>query len=333
MKKLLFTILAIIAGLAYSRAQQVPKAVVVEYFTNTYCSVCAGRNPGFHGNLEDFPSVILVSYHPSIPYPACPLNQHNKPENDAKTSFYGLLNGTPQMAILGEVIPVNEDYSNPTLFSSRMNETSSFSMTTTMEPSGPDSVIVSVIIKKEDTSSLMSFDLYAAIVEDTLNFAAHNGETIHHDVFRKSAFGPLPVQVNAPLSIGDTIVHTKICALSTVWNRSQCYAASMISTPDKKIVQAAKSLRLQPATTGINGVETVSSYRVYPSPAGDRLYIRGVFTTKTMGRITNMAGKVVLETGLGEQSNSIHLKALPAGTYLLEIISAKGRDVMKFDHF
>ena len=67
---------------------QSPKQVVIEHFTNTKCSICASRNPGFYSVLANYPQVIHIAYHPSAPYQNCYFNLQNKPENDARTNYY-----------------------------------------------------------------------------------------------------------------------------------------------------------------------------------------------------------------------------------------------------
>ena len=78
--------------------------MLVEHFTNTYCSVCASKNHGFYANLWRYPQVWHVAYHPSSPYAACPLSMANVPENDARTNYYGVYGGTPRLVIQGAVV-------------------------------------------------------------------------------------------------------------------------------------------------------------------------------------------------------------------------------------
>jgi hypothetical protein len=61
-------------GLIYA---QVAKKTIVEHFTNTKCSICASRNPGFHTNLNANPAIQSISIHPSSPYSTCFLSQQN----------------------------------------------------------------------------------------------------------------------------------------------------------------------------------------------------------------------------------------------------------------
>ncbi|HTN16524.1 MAG TPA: hypothetical protein VL092_02510, partial [Chitinophagaceae bacterium] len=75
---------------------QVPLNSVVTHFTNTKCSVCASRNPGFHKNTAAHAEVTLLSVHPSSPYAACVLSKQNTVDNDALTKKWGVYGATPR---------------------------------------------------------------------------------------------------------------------------------------------------------------------------------------------------------------------------------------------
>lgn len=316
-------------GLYAAIAQQVPKQIIVEHFTNTYCSVCAGRNPGFYDNLKNFPQVLHIAYHPSSPYAACPLSQLNKPENDARTRFYGVYGATPRLVVQGVELSANEDYDDPLLFSDHLGETSSFEMRTVLEQAG-SSLIVTVIAKKVDTSSLSTLGFYAALVEDTLNFAAQNGETMHHDVFRKSFFDTIPIITIAPAAIGDSVVYIETITINGAWNLPQCYAIAMLSAQDKKIVQAARSVRLM-ETTGINELQGNDIFRIYPNPVKRRLRIKGNFTSNVESEIFDMSGRRIYKKVLSNESDFIDLNGTVSGNYLLKLKTEKGTQVIKFN--
>ena len=99
-----------------SSKAQVPKKVIVEHFTNTVCSVCASKNPGFYTNLKNQQGVIHLAVHPSSPYTSCILSKHNVSENDARTNYYGVYGATPRLAIQGVVIASNANYSSAAIF-------------------------------------------------------------------------------------------------------------------------------------------------------------------------------------------------------------------------
>src|SRR5690606_4388636 len=102
--------------------EKVPKQMLVEHFTNTLCSVCASRNPGFKANLNNESNYTLLSIHPSSPYPSCLFNNHDKRGNDGRTKFYGIYGGTPLIALNGPVISSRADYPKPPILDENKND-------------------------------------------------------------------------------------------------------------------------------------------------------------------------------------------------------------------
>jgi hypothetical protein len=329
MKRILILLLAALATPYFSGAQQVPRQIIVEHFTNTYCSVCANRNPGFYANLGNFQQVLHIAYHPSAPYPACPLNQHNKPENDDRTNFYGVYGATPRLVIQGEALPANANYNDASIFSSRLGETSSFKMTTRLQE-GNASLAVTVTIVKTDTSSLTSLDLYTVLVEDTLYFTGNNGEPLQHDVFRQSFFGSQPAAITVPTAVGDSVVHTQTINIRPVWNLAQCYAIAVAHTPDKKIEQASRSPKLNSASTGMSQLQGKDAFCPYPVPAREEIWLMGSFTEPLKAEVWDIQGRMLLQQTVEDQHDFIDLSGIQAGTYFLKIRNSKGFQVMPF---
>ena len=151
MKKtvLLFTLI-FLSQLSYS---QVPKKVVVEHFTNTKCSVCASRNPGFYTNYYAQTGVIHLAVHPSSPYSACVLSQHNAAENDARTNYYGIYGSTPRLVIQGVVISSGANYSSASIFTPYLGQQSPASIKIVQSKYGNDSIRSRIVIKTEATHS------------------------------------------------------------------------------------------------------------------------------------------------------------------------------------
>jgi hypothetical protein len=296
----------------FGNAQQIPKTVVAEHFTNTYCSICAARNPGLFSNLHDFPQVIHIAYYPSAPYAACPLSMHNPIEADARTNYYGIYGGTPQLVVGGSV--VSGAFTDPTIFSSQLSATTSFALGTAISKVGIDSIAVTVVVKKVDTSSLTSLQLSASIVEDTLSFIAHNGETANYDVFRKALWGTSSLSITAPVSVGDSSVYTKTVAINSVWNLSRLYSVSILQRGDKEVVQASKSAHLElPASVG--KVFKRATIAVYPNPATDKLFIDKQSVSASVHIIDNKGREVKYVSELADEF--IDLSSLQAGAYFL----------------
>lgn len=318
-------VLNIVCSLFYisSFAQAVPKKVIVEHFTNSYCSICASRNPGFYNNLWQFADVLHIAYHPSAPYAACPINKHNKSENDARTNYYGVYGSTPRIVIQGNVVPPAADYTAASLFQNETGKTSSFDVKIMMQALSPGAAVIKVIIKKVDTGSSTTAYLYAAIVEDTLFYMANNGESKHYDVFRKAVWGN---SVSLPANVGDSAEYSEVVNMDAAWNTSRIYSIAMLQGSDKKMIQAAGSNHFA-ATLGMEAIGQNSDIIIFPNPAGDVLHVSGL--DKGLISIYDMIGKpVVVEKVKGPVYN-MDISLLPKGTYLLKYGYEGGEHTMK----
>ncbi|MCF8449288.1 MAG: T9SS type A sorting domain-containing protein [Taibaiella sp.] len=316
-----FLILCVM-GFHVVSAQQIPKRVVAEHFTNTYCSVCASRNPGFYTNLWGRPQVLHIAYHPSAPYAACPLSMHNVAENNARTNYYGIFGGTPRLVIQGGVLSASANYGDASIFAASLGQTTSFDMNVIVEAAGTDSVKTTIVIKKVDASSLSTLELYGALVEDTLFFAAANGEARSYDVFRKALWGTASISVTAPAAVGDSVVYTQKSALNTVWSRSRMYAIVMLQDGTKSMVQAAKSDKLHPAA-GMTGPVTGSVFTVYPNPSNTSIKVGGDLQYPCGYQLYNIAGKRIKSAILDNAASYIDISGYATGQYILKVTDSR----------
>jgi hypothetical protein len=296
-------------------AQQVPKQVLAEHFTNTYCSVCANNNPGLYNNLFSFSGVLHIAYYPSAPYAACPLSQQNVAEQDARTNYYGIYGATPRLVVQGNVLPPT-NYTDPNIYQSQLGQTASFYMQADVSSVADTAIMVRMVIRKVDTSSIDSLLLYGAIAEDTLFFAANNGETVQYDVFRHSIFGAQPMRIAAPVNIGDSLVYTRNISLGGVQDIHRAYALVMAQQTDNTMVQAARSANLQPAMS-VPGIASNKAISIYPNPAGAYLYIDAA-TYPVNGTIINISGQVMKQFNVAERYEPVDVSGLKAGVYFIK---------------
>jgi hypothetical protein len=331
MKKVqIATIVALISlTSAVALGQPVGRKVVAEHFTNTYCSICASRNPGFYTNLWSQPGVLHIAYHPSSPYAACPLSLHNVAENNARTNYYGVFGSTPRLAIQGVPLSASANYADPAIFTSVLGQTTPFSMRVSLMPLGTDSVITTVVVKKEDASGLSSLDLYAALVEDTLFFAAANGETRSYDVFRKSVWGSTSLSVAAPAAIGDSVTFTRTTAINSVWVKNRMYVVAMLQDGSKSMVQAARSANLL-VSAGLSELVADNGLTVYPNPARGYLEIRGKVGKASRYEIINVLGRVVRSGQIDANNAVVGIAEMPSGVYLLNVYEEGTKSITRF---
>lgn len=321
--------MALLAFTTSVLAQPVARIVVAEHYTNTYCSICASRNPGLYTNLRNHPQVLHIAYHPSAPYAACPLSMHNVSENNARTNYYGIFGGTPRLVIQGDVISASANYTDASLYTSVLGQTTPFSLKVSLMPQGADSIVTRVVVKKEDASSLTSLQLYGALVEDTLFFAAANGESRSYDVFRKAVWGSTSLSITAPVAVGDSVVYTRTSAVNAVWLRSRMYAVVMLQDDDKNMVQAARSVNL-PSAAATSQMPMTGYVTAFPNPANDKIWVKAadsVFPlTYTLYEAT---GRLIQHAVLEQTQSYIDIAALPKGVYTLKLSNGAAFQVLK----
>jgi hypothetical protein len=311
MKKLVVVFLFLFA---YTANAQVARKVVVEHFTNTYCSVCASRNPGFYSNLWQFPQVLHLAIHPSSPYPSCPLNQHNKAENDTRTNYYGVFGSTPRLVIQGKALASNTNYGDASIFQNELNKMSDFQVSVNLYRIAANEAEVRVVVKKVAANALTNLHLFGAIAEDTIAFNANNGETKHYDVFRKSLWN-IPHAVTAPVNVGDSSVYVANVVLKSEWGK--IYAIAMIqNSVDKEVLQAERSLALSVAAL-VSNTEVGNKFVLYPNPVMSTLFTseNGYYNYA----ITDPTGRVVKYAEA--HRGGIDISGLLSGTYFIAIHS------------
>ncbi|MFZ1750066.1 MAG: hypothetical protein WAU01_07740, partial [Saprospiraceae bacterium] len=236
------TILSTFLVLTESWSQTVPKKIVVEHFTNTRCSVCAFRNPGFYAALPKSDNILHISYHPSSPYSTCLFNTQNRAENDARAYHYDVFGGTPVFVINGEP-RTGSDVQNVSVYNPFAGNMSVFKVETSLQSNHPDSITVISRIEAMDTHTFTDISIYLPLAEDTVFYNAPNGENIHRDVFRQSFSGSEPIIVKAPIISGSPLIVKRTIPLKSIWDISRLYAMSIVQSVsgNKPVLQTSKS--------------------------------------------------------------------------------------------
>jgi len=304
---------------------QVAKKIVAEHFTNSNCSICASRNPGFYTNLDSQSGVVHLAVHPSSPYASCLLYQQNSTANDARTNYYGIYGGTPRLVINGEVISPSANYSSNTIFSPYQSLTTPASIRIVQEKFGTDSIRATVIIKTEATHSLGGLSLFVALAEDTVFYTGNNGESEHFDVFRKSLSSTIGTSVILPAAVGDSISLTFSSESNSVWNFSRIYTLAILQeTSSKNLVQAEAVSPFADFLTGVENKINQISANVFPNPTENILNIKLGETSSARISITDLEGRLLLQTNMFQDQFQLDISALPKATYLLNIKTRKG---------
>ncbi len=330
MKKINLVLLIVIGSITIGTSQM-QKKVVVEHFTNTRCSVCASRNPGFFSNLNNYPEVIHLSIHPSTPYSNCFLHLHNPSENDARASYYGNL-GTPRLVIQGDVISSGTNYGDSTLFTSVSGDSMSINIGLISNNKNGDSIATTIILKSEGTVLGGKLQLYAVVAEETVDYNAPNGEDVHHNVFRRMLFENQSFEMP---SMNDSLVFNTTIAIDGAWNENELEIIVIVQdSVTKEVYQSNKLVGYGTSynetyihdtsgnNSGGNGTTAISNQKAnerlklfYPNPFSESVY---AFTSDNYEIVVyNSLGKIILHKNNNNQG-AINTDELDSGIYFFE---------------
>lgn len=310
------------------QAQEVPRRVVAEHFTNSRCGICSSRNPGFYQNLNSQEDVLHVSFHPSSPYSNCVLHQVNPAENDARTQYYGIYGGTPRFVIQGEVVPLMSSYASPSIFEDHINQTTPIELTLQQQKS--EGVIqLQVNIKAATDNTLGQQSLFLGIAEDTVFYDAPNGEDEHYDVFRQTFTAETEgILVDIPATAGETLTLSYSATPEAAWNFDRLYVVAILqNTMDQSVIQSNATTTDQDNLTATREPLTLAT-KVFPNPVQDRVQIQLETTATAQYFLTNLQGQILRNQAFIQQT-TLDLANLPTGVYQLEVLSAGERSVQK----
>ena len=325
---LIGTLLTVVSQV--SNSQAIVRKTLVEHFTNTKCSICASRNPGFYAVLTQNPNVLHVAYHPSSPYNTCLFSMQNKSENDARTKHYGLFGGTPTFVING-VQKSSSDVQDVNVYGPFQNQTSPISVNVFLSPSSNDSIKVMVEIKAVSQHNHTTLSLYVPLVEDTVFYNAPNGENKHYDVFRKSFTGINPINFAAPIMGGNPYIYTSKIAKSPLWNLkrlsamgivSSISALGVVSSSDLSVVQVEQSdVYNETMSSSVNeSLNDIQRFTIYPNPALNTIQINAnVDISGNQYDMYNSMGKIVKSGLITHDEMGIDIDWLPTGLYVMKI--------------
>lgn len=320
---LLFVCLAVLDCYA-----QTPKRIIVEHFTNTVCSICSNRNPGFYTNLDNHPNVLHVAYHPSSPYSSCLFNMQNVDGNDDRTNYYGIYGSTPKLVIQGENVPVSADYGNASIFDDAENQLSPLNFEISQTKDNGNDIILSVGISNTAISNITDALIFVGIAEDIVNYQAPNGEAIHHDVFRKA----LTNATGDPFSIagGEGLIFTYNFTNESDWNYDELYAYIIIQDAEtKEVIQTAATAKDQnDFPTEIDSIDELN-ISIYPNPT--ELYLQVDFENEeyTKVEVYDISGALVINE-VHHKKTVLDVNKLSVGTYFISVENKKGKTVKKF---
>lgn len=316
MKKLLSAFL-LIFGFSSSILAQVPQKLVVEHFTNSRCSICASRNPGFYSNYNNLESATHISFHPSSPYPQCIFNMFDVSANDARTNYYGIYGSTPQYVVNGELISPSSSITMSGVFNPFINLESSASIKIEHIVSG-QAVQLRVVVYTEAAHNGENLRLFAGLKQDLVNYSAPNGETLHHDVFRKSWFDIEGQPFVMAAATGDSVEFVGNLTLDSGWNSEDFSTIVIIQKESSKEVIQSEESGLNDIPLSFRNLRN-NQFKIYPNPANT--YVT-VVTSDLAGlqsfKLTDTCGRIV-DSGTFCNQTQINTSIFPTGVYYLFI--------------
>ena len=325
MKKLFSHFFSLLLSIQFVNAQ-VAKKVVVEHFTNTRCSSCASRNPGFYSNLNSQSGVIHLAVHPSAPYANCVLSLHNPSGNDGRTNYYGIFGGTPRLVVQGVVVSGGANYSSASIFSPYLGQTSPASIKIYQFKYGNDSIRSRIVIKTEATHSQGNLSLFVALAEDTVNYTGSNGEPVHYDVFRKSLTASSGISVALPANVGDSVVYTMSSSTNAAWNFSRIFTLAILQDATTKAVLQSENIAI--TTTNISTEiknETSNNFNVNVYFSESNIKICQNKNLENLNFLLyDASGRILLSKFIETNFENVNVSSLSPGIYFYRIKSTKG---------
>lgn len=303
---------------------QVAKNVIVEHFTNTRCSICASssKNPAFYTNLEGYPDVFHVSYHPSSPYSTCLFSQHNPSENDGRAKYYGVFGGTPRLVVQGVLNPISVQFGSPEVFTPHIDQMTEVSIDIIQTKTADDKIEATITLKTESEHNYSGTSILVGLAEKVVNYQAPNGEDVHYDVFRKALTDVDGDEVTLP-AVGESVSFTYSVNKEEEWDMSEMFVYVILNDSQTKTVVQSDAASPSENTVATQDYQTLKNVTVYPNPAQNFLSIELEGGKTASVSLTDVLGSVQSRSKFQGKA-TINISNLLPGIYLLKIESVDG---------
>jgi hypothetical protein len=318
------------------QAQETNKRYVfLEHFTNTSCGICSSRNPTFRNNILDEyqdTEVIHVEYHPSVPYTNDVFYVQNPDENEARRNYYGVP-GTPRLFIWGEQGPSGSQLLPVSSLEDILGQTASVGIDVEEVKDGANRT-VNVNLTAFENVPAADWRLRVIVVERVIEQTTNNGETEHHNVFRKI----LNTWEGSSLSIvagAETESFTFDYTLGADWQDDQIYAIAFLQRDDtKEVLNVGSSWNNQQFVgIGTKANEDIE-FALSPNPAYDFLTIKYVqkLANNSILEIYDVAGVLVKQQQLAvsQNENVIAIDEFSEGVYIAVLKNENGSVAKRF---
>ncbi|MCB0685273.1 MAG: Omp28-related outer membrane protein [Saprospiraceae bacterium] len=294
---------------------QFEKKILVEWFTNTYCGICASKNPGLQEVYKSFTGGLhRMTIHPDVPYPQCSLHNFNKEDNLARESYYNI-GGTPSLFLNGQSTSTSSALAFGDAIGAKLGQTSSISVEV-------DEVSSSQVRITIESSADLSgeYRLFVALLEKHLAFDAPNGESEHFDVLRDFVSSADGDPVNIPAA-GESMNVSYSFFVPDGVDPDEAYILAFVQNYSTKEILNSGT-KFDEISTSTVDASDIAELTTFPNPATDQLHV-GVgkdFDIHKM-EIFSQNGQLMKSVSLTtpEKEASVGISALSSGTYLLHV--------------
>ena len=322
MKKHKLLLLFLFAATALSAQSSAKQYVMIEHFTNTKCPTCASKNPAFYNLINQYPDDIHhISIHPPIPYNTCGLYLANTTENSARANFYGIF-GTPSIAINGTLQPISTPMLTQVTLQEYLGLTSPLGLE--VSETGPANARVATVTA-HSLSALPAgtYNLYAAVVEKTVNFNGGNGEQVHYDVFRKM-LSNISGNAFSPAAAGQSVQLSFNYSIDSNWVADEIYVLAWVqNATTKEILNSGTRFDPLIVSTGEAKPEQV---RVLPNPVSEIAYVQIGEDRAELVEVFSINGSRVAANFENEETGVVTIPAASysPGIYFIKITGKTG---------
>ncbi len=309
---------------------QEERKVLVEVFTNTFCSHC----PAAHNTLEDYiansPNSDQINYlyfHMSYPYPGDPFYAHSMQGSDERHNFYnpvqstprGIFNGVLQGSISGWVEILDDLVVGVDPLIIELSGT-----TNTLEAS------IKAGVTRIGALSDNDLVIHFVAVEDVY-YEASNGINEHYHVMRKMF--PTPSGSNFSINSGETKTVEQNISFDQIWDADSLSFIVFVQSVGSKTVYGSETISYQNLTvTNVDDDDQIPQKYIleqnFPNPFNPSTTIS--FSIPVSGfaslKIYNVLGKEVTTLVNGEKSEgkytlTFDASGLPSGTYFYRLVT------------
>jgi hypothetical protein len=310
----LFLVLLLAATAAFG---QTKRYVMLEHFTNTKCPTCASLNPAFYSaiQVETNPNVHHISYHWKTPYNDCAYYVASPVRQDARADYYGIP-GSPRVVLNGAA---STALSGVTLAGITAAASTSPIYVKVTENTGASRTAV-IKVKWVTTPPTGTYVLHAAVVERKTAYTSPNGETVHHNVFRRFLTAVAGDNVPTNITAEQTI---SFGYPADVGVEAQLYTVAWVqNTATKEILNSGT--KFDP-TTPTEEVSVDSQVSLSPNPTTGKTTLTFDKLTPQYLTLQTITGQVLESVKLTNSTTyDLNLAQYAAGVYLVKIKSEEG---------